>query len=322
MPRGDQISRQWQILQILEASKMGVSVPEIAGKLSANVRTIYRDMEALELAGFPIYNEGDGGAEKWKFVDGYRCKMPIPLELTEVMSLMLARDHLKAFEGTSFSSALNSAFDKIRATLKPEAHAFLSGLSNSFRVGIGGKRDYNKHAATIELINKALIDRLSIDIRYKDDKAKRTIDPYHVWFMGGTIYIVAYCHTRKAVRLFVLDRIKKAAITDNKFSIPSDFSMDKFSGNRFRVIGGDGLTKVRIRFNKDLAEYIKEWTWHPSQTIEAKRNGSIILTMNIEGLFEVKNWVMSFGKRAKVLEPTKLAKAIQKESLTVAKLYK
>src|SRR3989338_6464142 len=125
MPRGDQISRQWQILQILEARQAGVSVPDLASELDSNIRTIYRDMEALGDAGFPIFNEKEDGVERWRFVEGYRRKMPIPLELTELMALAIARDHLKVFEGTVFSTSLQHALEKIRSMLKPEAHVFL-----------------------------------------------------------------------------------------------------------------------------------------------------------------------------------------------------
>lgn len=322
MPRGDQISRQWQILQILEARRMGVSVPDLATELDCNVRNIYRDMEALEIAGFPIYNEKDDGVEKWKFVEGYKHKMPIPLEMTEIMALVIARDQLKAFDGTVFSNALHQALDKMKATLKPEAHAFMEGLAGSFRVGIGGRRDYHKHADTVELVNKAVVEHRTIIIKYGSNATERKIDPYHVWFMAGTIYIVAHCHKRQNLRLFVIDRIKKAKLTDECFVIPADFSMDDFTGNRFRVTGGDDLTTVRIKFFPDLAGYIKEWIWHPSQVIADEKDGSIILTMNVEGLFEVKNWVLSFGDRAKVLEPKKLANNIYRESQSIGKLYK
>ena len=67
MPRGDQISRQWQILQILEARRMGVSVPDLANELEANARTIYRDIEALEMAGFPLYSEKKDGVGELVF---------------------------------------------------------------------------------------------------------------------------------------------------------------------------------------------------------------------------------------------------------------
>lgn len=323
MPRGDQISRQWQILQILEARRMGVSVPELAAELDCNVRNIYRDMEALEIAGFPIYSEKDDGVERWKFVEGYKHKMPIPLEMTEIMALVIARDQLKAFEGTVFSGALGHAFDKIRVMLKPEANNFIDSLSNSFRVGVFGQKDYRAHKDTIELVNHAVLNHRSVMIDYRSasgEELRRKVDPYHVWFMGGTIYIVAHCHARKGLRLFVLDRIKKARSTEEKFKVPSDFSMDDFTSGRFFVTDY-GKADVKIWFNKRAAVHIKERTWHPSQKIEEQNDGSIILSMEVDGVKEVMSWVMSWRSHAKILEPKELADKMVDELEAMTKMY-
>lgn len=315
MSRGDQISRQWQILQLLEARRLGVSVPDLAAELESNVRTVYRDVEALELAGFPIYSDKDDGVEKWKFVEGYKHKLPLPLEMTELMALSIAFDHLRAFEGTVFASSLKHAFEKIRSTLRPESQVFLEGLAKSFRVGITGKKDYRKYRETIDAINKAVLERRTVIIKYrsiKKEELERRIDPYHVWFMAGTIYIVAHCHERKQIRTFVLDRIAKARLTEDHFEVPLDFSMEEFAEGKFRVVGGKAAL-VRIRFDSYIAHYVKERVWHPSQRLVDQKDGSVILSMTVEGMIEVRSWVMSFGSHAEVLEPEEFRKDIEGE---------
>ena len=57
MARGDQLSRQWKIIQTLISSRIGRSAADLAVELDINPRTVYRDLEALQLAGFPIYND-------------------------------------------------------------------------------------------------------------------------------------------------------------------------------------------------------------------------------------------------------------------------
>ncbi|MFH1830367.1 MAG: transcriptional regulator [Pseudomonadota bacterium] len=323
MPRGDQISRQWQILQILEARRMGVSVPELASELESNVRTIYRDMEALEHAGFPLYSEKEEGAERWLFVEGYRSKMPIPFTLTELMALSIAHDHLKAFEGTIFSESLRSAFEKVRSMLSPESHAFIDGLAKTFKVGLHGRKDYRGQRETVDVINTALLEHHTIEMRYKSSRGEvldRRVDPYHVWFMGGSIYVIGFCHERKQQRLFVLDRIEKANLTEHKFKIPEDFSIEEFTRGRFRVMDGDPIP-VKIHFDKDVAYYVKERKWHPTQEIIENSDGSIDLSMTVEGTAEMKSWVMSFGSHAEVVEPGDLRFVIAGELKDAVKKY-
>jgi hypothetical protein len=55
--RGDQLARQWRIIRAIETSPSGLTVSEIAKREETGIRTIYRDLEALQVAGFPLYNE-------------------------------------------------------------------------------------------------------------------------------------------------------------------------------------------------------------------------------------------------------------------------
>jgi len=83
MARGEQLGRQWTILQILIDSTTGKSVSDIAKKINFHTRTVYRDLEALQLAGFPIYDEKQNGKSMWFIMDsGKQISMPLSLSLT------------------------------------------------------------------------------------------------------------------------------------------------------------------------------------------------------------------------------------------------
>jgi predicted DNA-binding transcriptional regulator YafY len=78
------------------------------------------------------------------------------------------------------------------------------------------------------------------------------------------------------------------------------------------VIWGD-LQDVKIRFSEEQAPYIQERTWHPSQKIEKRADGSIDLTMRVGDLWEIKRWLIGWGADAQVLQPKELAKEIEAE---------
>jgi len=87
MARGDQLGRQWKIIQTLISSRRGKSASELAQGLDCNPRTLYRDMEALQAAGFPIYTERSDGKNLWSLLDTVKHQMPVPFSLTELMAL-------------------------------------------------------------------------------------------------------------------------------------------------------------------------------------------------------------------------------------------
>jgi predicted DNA-binding transcriptional regulator YafY len=80
--------------------------------------------------------------------------------------------------------------------------------------------------------------------------------------------------------------------------------------------------EVKIRFSASQAPYIRERTWHPSQQIDTEAEGSIILTLQVADLWEVKFWLVGFGAEATVLSPIELAKEIGAEGEKLAKVYR
>ena len=68
MPRGDQLARQWKIIQTLITSRRGKSAAELASDLECHPRTLYRDLEALQVAGFPIHTEKVEGKNLWSLL--------------------------------------------------------------------------------------------------------------------------------------------------------------------------------------------------------------------------------------------------------------
>jgi len=118
--RGDQLSRQWRVLRQLEVSKQGITANKIAELSGTSLRTAYRDLDDLQLAGFPLYSETRDGCQCWKFIDTYQSNLPFPFTYTELMSLHISRDLFKIFKGTVFFESLESLFDKVIASLSPE----------------------------------------------------------------------------------------------------------------------------------------------------------------------------------------------------------
>ena len=77
MPRGDQLGRQWRIIQTLISSTRGKSAAELAEAVECNPRTLYRDLEALQVAGFPLYTDREKGKSLWSVLDAVKYRIPV-----------------------------------------------------------------------------------------------------------------------------------------------------------------------------------------------------------------------------------------------------
>jgi predicted DNA-binding transcriptional regulator YafY len=325
MPRGDQIGRQWSIIQTLISSRMGKTAAELAEELECNPRTIYRDLEALQVAGFPIYTDRMEGRNLWSLLDTVRHEIPIPFSLTELMALYFSRDMLKVFKDTVFYDSLESLFQKIKTTIPPESKKYLKNVEQILHVGLKPYKEYSKFKEIINRVNEATQKKKSIDIVYytmsRKKESKRKVDPYRIWFFNGTFYLIGKCHLRGEVRIFALDRIKILHLTKDSFVIPEDFNLDDFMRPSFGVFQGEPI-KVKIWFHTDVAGYIKEKIWHESQEIHPQDDGSIIFEAEVAGTEEIRFWIMSWGSKAEILEPESLRDEIREEAEVILERYK
>ena len=312
--RGDQLSRQWRILRQIEVSKNGLTAAEIAERGGVSPRTAYRDLDDLQLAGFPLFAEKSEKGNRWKFVDTYKLKVPQPFTFTELMSLHLSKDLFKVFKGTVFFESLETLFEKVQATLPPQTLDYLNRIQSIFRISIKPYKNYKQFRDIIDQVNQAATDCRRIEVIYQSLRSKkdshRKIDPYRIWFFEGTIYIIGFCHLRNEIRTFVIDRIKLLRLTEEKFKLPEDFNLDDYTRHSFKVMH-DELYTVKVRITLAWARYVGEKIWHESQKSCKLSDGSLELTFHVAGLDEIKQWIMGFGSEAYVVEPERLKNMVR-----------
>ena len=323
MARGDQLERQWKIIQMLLSARTGKSASEIADALECHSRTVYRDLEALERAGFPLYTEKIENKNLWHLLDTVKNQIPLPLSLTELMALYFSRDMLKFMKNTIYYDSLESLFQKIKTTLPPEYVKYLQQVEGTLQVDIKPYRKFEKGQEIISQVQDAALNRRCIEIVYQGMKKKETrrkVRPYKIWFVDGAIYIVGHCMLRDEIRTFAVDRIQILTVTEETFNVPDDFSFEAFMQGSFGVILGRPET-VRIWFASDVAAYIMEKIWHESQVINTQDDGSIIFEADVAVTHELRAWVMKWGSQAEVLEPHDLREDIMSETVRMLKQY-
>ncbi|MCG6878845.1 MAG: WYL domain-containing protein, partial [Deltaproteobacteria bacterium] len=241
--------------------------------------------------------------------------------LTELMALYFSRDMLKVFKDTAFYDSLESMFQKVKTTLPPESIKYLESLEQTLQMGIKPYKEYGKFKGILNQVNNAAINHSSIEIVYytmsRKKESRRRVDPYRIWFFNGTFYLIGFCHKRRDVRVFALDRIKMLHQTKENFEIPEDFSLENFMASSFGVYQGEAV-RIKVWFHSDVAGYIKEKIWHESQRIHILDDGSIIFEARVAGTDEIRFWIMTWGSRAEVLEPESLREEIRIEAEKMA----
>lgn len=284
-------------------------------------RTIKRDLATLKY-------DLDLPIEYDKRRRGYylkeRCEFPFPpLSGGEVISLLIATNLLQQFKGTPLEKSLSSLEKKIEFLLSDKVSINPKELEMALSVNISYIKLRTDISDTFDKIFKAIREKRRVIIKYhslsSNETRERKVDPYHIYNFQGVWYFCGYCHLRKEIRDFALDRIVDIKILGERFEIQRDFNLKDYLNRAFRIYKGD-TQRIKIWFDSYQSRWIKERIWHETQEIEELGNGEVILTIegNIE---EIKRWVMSYGSHCRVIEPETLKKEIEEEIKRLNELY-
>lgn len=306
-----QAARLHDVIRILEA-RYGATVDELAEECEVTRRTVYRDLDAISEAGYPLVGErSEDGRVVYRFLTGFKQIPPLTFSLTELMTLYLCRGQLGFLKGTPFQDDLDAIFGRIRSSLPPRSVAHLERITEAMAPRYQGIRDYHSQSKTLESLRQALLLQYRFEMRYTPalrETETYLFDPYLLLFYQGALYLGGFAHNRGALRLFLVDRIESVSLLKERFEIPEDFSAEKLTGSAFGLVDEDPM-QISVRFGPKVAHLVQERVWHPSQQISADDDGGVLLTFNAGGIKELLAWLYGFVPHVEVLAPESLRDA-------------
>jgi predicted DNA-binding transcriptional regulator YafY len=210
------LSRLTAILTQLQTKRMLTSTT-LAEKFSVSVRTIYRDIKALEQAGVPILTEEGKG---YSLMEGYLVP-PVMFTENEANALITVEQLVLKNRDSSLVKEYSEAVNKIKAVLLYSTKEKADLLSK--RIAVSPAMPNTSTSNSLTLIQNALTAFKVLNIIYqsegKEEKTKRSIEPFALYYnLQESWTLIAYCRLRKDYRMFRLGRILKIEPVDLIFT--------------------------------------------------------------------------------------------------------
>lgn len=314
MPRNAEVIRQWRLLLHLDARAHGSAVDELARELGVTKRTVWRDLAALQEAGFPLVDEKRERKTIWRVMTlPLKALTDAGMSVTEVCSLYMGRELLLTLTGTPFEAGVNSLIKKVQKALSPRTRAFLDALPNVVRVRPEPRKrvpaGYNEMVATLI---EASTRRRVAELRYFSVSSNRQKDyvvhPYSVQYSDGGLYLHAYVPEYDDLRWFAVERIRKCAITDTGYTPVK--AVDATDLNPSLGLGMGRPERIVLEFSARVAPYVRERVWHTSQQLDDLDDGGVRLALRVARDWALHGWVLSWGSHVRVAAPPALAEEI------------
>jgi predicted DNA-binding transcriptional regulator YafY len=318
VPRNAEVIRQWTILREIERARgSGVTIDELAALCEVTTRTIRRDLQALEEAGFPLFDDKSSadGKTRWR-VNGQAFKgLAAGLTVSELCALYFSRTLVESLSGTPFRDDVESAFDKLSGVLTPHMREFLDQLPRVIATKPDPLRRRIEDPRQQQIIGRALEATLHLrqaNITYYSKSSDRTktylVHPYRLAHAQGGLYLLAYVPEYREVRTFAVERIQEISLLEERFT-PIEELPDAAFPHSLGVHSGPP-ERIEIEFQPAVADYVRARQWHPSQQLREAEGGGLHMTLDVCLDRALQSWILSFGPFARVISPEALAKDI------------
>ncbi len=335
MARNEQLIRQHKLLQLLEYSRFGRTLDELRGDLIADLgltnlheRTVRRDIEALQAAGFDIQSDTVERGKVYKLGQNNTGVHEIGISSTELIALSIGRELLYPLLGTQYWRGIETFWNKVQETVPNGVFDHYARFRKTLHVFGTPSKTYEHHEGMLKTINRAILEHRVVEIEYESvgkPASTRRIEPYGLAVYQSSIYVIAAAEEisdpSERLRNWKLDRFRHATALDEYFKPNPNIDVSDHLSKSIGIFSGETSTLVKIRLGQRAAAWVGEDPWHPDQQLESQEDGSAILTVPASHPREVLPKVLSLGSDAEVLGPEPFRKAVAEAVANMAASY-
>jgi len=300
------------IIMLLNRERM--QAKDLADHFDVSIRTIYRDIDAINSAGIPIvtYQGNNGGLG---IVDNYKLDRQL-LTLKDMVSMLSV---LKGINNTFKDRQLSDAIEKIHALVPDSKQEFVKNHVDQIVIDVmpWGTNDGQKK--TMVSLQHAIAGNRLVKFSYCDGngtKSARTVEPMTLILKATVWYLFAYCKLRNDFRLFRLSRIKQyEMLTKTYIRRVADYKQyDSSFPDNVKMI------QMVIKFSKSIRQNAEDY--FDKSFLQYEKNGDIIATFELPENDWIQSYLMSLGEHAEVIKPKRMRLLLKEKAKKIAALYK
>lgn len=305
------IDRLTAILIQLQTKRI-ITGKEIAERFNISLRTVYRDIRALENAGVPIGSEAGLG---YFLCDGYHLP-PVVFTRDEAGSLMMGGKLIEKFSDPSVNRHFAMALDKVKTVLGKRDKDHLNTLTSYIEVLKSSPGTQSGFPNDLLLdIQSVLGQNRLIQIQYtsgsKAETTQRRIEPLGLCFYAAHWHLLAYCRLRKDYRDFRVDRIEIMTDLNEKFDGRRHGSLKELISH---IVYTTDLKPARVRFDRKIAGFIQEQKYYFGFVEEELMENHVEMQFLTASYDHLSRWLLSFTDAVTVLSPEPLKDIIRQHA--------
>lgn len=292
-----------------------VSARTLADRFEVTVRTIQRDMDAINLAGIPIVAV-QGPAGGYSIMDNFKLDKRL-LGTDDLFNIITA---LKGIASSLGDMRIDGTLQKIQGLVPSASGDPFEGRQERLHIDFSALGGGPVWQESFRAVQTAVDTGRLLGFDYTNNRLEqvsRVVEPMTVVFQWRAWYLFGYCRLRQDYRIFRISKIRKATVLDEGFTRRS-LSFREFSKQNDPARLGNPV-KVSLRFAREMAPLAEEF--HHEQELERLPDGSVVTQTLVPEDSWLYGYILSYGPYVEVLEPAYLRKIIRDGAKKIAALY-
>jgi len=309
------ISRVYRLLRLITLlqGRQGYTANELAEELQVSRRTVFRDLNMLEMAHIPYYFDPERG--------GYRISEhfflpPVNLTLTEALAMLVLTGRLRSTTRLPLLAESGRAAMKLENALPRGIRQHVGSVIERLSVWFGPASRHEGLDPLFDRLVGAIVARRVCRLVYISFHERKqivtSVRPLRLIFHARAWYMIAFSGRHREIRTFKLVRIRKVTVTRRTFRHPSDVDLQEYFGDAWGMIPEGRRHDVHLHFEPKVAGNVAEVCWHHSQQVEWNDDGSAEFRVTVDGLGEITWWILGYGDQVEVIAPPALRKRVAK----------
>lgn len=288
-------------------SKRIIKSQEIAERFGISLRTVYRDIRTLELAGVPIIGEAGVG---YSIMTGYRLP-PVQFTKEEALSFVTAEKLVNALTDSVTRTSYQSALYKIKAVLRATDKELVDDLSQRIQVVDNPYLPQDRHQRLpIETILSCIAEKRVIRLVYSSTTSSgtstRDVEPVGIYSSGLYWYLIAWCRLRGDYRNFRTDRAHSLEIQPERFHTQHPALQNFIEQTRLERT----LHKAVVRVDNAALCHLGDQHYYHGFVAQTNVGDQIEMTFLTESLNGLAHWFLWVGEVADIVEPREMKELV------------
>jgi predicted DNA-binding transcriptional regulator YafY len=304
----NRIDRLHAILTHLQ-SKRRVTAQEMADRFNISLRTVYRDVKALDESGVPVIGEAGTG---YTIMEGYRLP-PVMFSREEASALLLGSKLAERFADEASKKHFSAALFKIKAVLRGTDKDYVEDLTDHIAVLTRTTPSSEISHQYLPVLQQAAVQKKVVDLKYhspaKEETTQRHVEPIGLLYYSTSWHLIAWCRLRKGYRDFRLSRMLQVTLQEECFDASAHPSVQEYI---HELTADHTVEEVIVQFDKKVVKYLQDHKYLNGFVSEEDLGETVRMKFMTSSLHWFGHWLLTYADSALVESPSSL-KNLMKE---------